>query len=64
MTARREAEMLAQQRQVELEHASRLSMVGEMASGLAHELNQPLGAVCSYADACMRMLQDGRQEMP
>ena len=50
------------QRQAELTHASRLSTVGEMASGLAHELNQPLGAICSYADACRRMLQEGHVE--
>lgn len=35
----------------ELAHASRLSVTGAMAAGLAHELNQPLGAIGAYADA-------------
>ncbi len=62
VTAQREAEMLAQERQAELVHATRVSAVGEMVSSLAHELNQPLGALCSYSDACRRMFREGRQE--
>ena len=62
ITARREAERLARQRQIELTHAARVSTVGEMASGIAHEVNQPLGAICSYADACRRLLQEGQTE--
>jgi two-component system sensor kinase FixL len=34
-------------------HASRASTLGEMASGLAHELNQPLGAIANYAEGCL-----------
>jgi two-component system sensor kinase FixL len=34
-------------------HASRVSTLGEMASGLAHELNQPLGAIANYAEGCL-----------
>ena len=37
-------------------HVSRLAAVGEMASGIAHELNQPLAAVANYAQACERLL--------
>jgi len=62
VTAQREAEILAQERQTELVHATRVSAVGEMVSSLAHELNQPLGALCSYSDACRRMFREGRQE--
>lgn len=36
---------------------SRLAAVGEMSSGIAHELNQPLCAVANYAQACHRMLE-------
>jgi two-component system sensor kinase FixL len=37
-------------------HVSRLATVGEMATGIAHELNQPLAAVANYAQACDRLL--------
>lgn len=37
-------------------HVSRLATVGEMASGIAHELNQPLAAIANYAQACDRLL--------
>ncbi len=43
--------------QLELLHVSRLSDVGQMASTLAHELNQPLAAIANYVQACRRMLQ-------
>ncbi|WP_296523347.1 PhnD/SsuA/transferrin family substrate-binding protein [Rhodoplanes sp.] len=36
----------------ELDHAARLSILGEMAGGMAHELNQPLAAIANYADGC------------
>ncbi|MGB3289312.1 MAG: ATP-binding protein [Burkholderiaceae bacterium] len=43
-----------------LAHASRVNALGEMASGLAHELTQPLTAILAQAQACRRMLgQDG-----
>lgn len=34
-------------------HVARTTVVGEMASGLAHELNQPLGAIANYAEGCL-----------
>jgi C4-dicarboxylate-specific signal transduction histidine kinase len=43
-----------QAHQAELFHISRLNILGEMASGLAHELNQPLCAILSCADLCLR----------
>ena len=42
--------------QSELVHISRLSAMGEMASALAHELNQPLGAIANYTNGCRRLL--------
>jgi two-component system sensor kinase FixL len=42
--------------QERLLNVSRLATVGEMSSGIAHELNQPLCAVANYAQACDRML--------
>ncbi len=52
---RRRAEERAQQHQAELAHVARLSTVGEMVAELAHELNQPLSAISSYAQACKRL---------
>jgi len=41
---------------VRLTQFSRLSTMGEMAAGLAHEINQPLTAIATYAQACQRLL--------
>src|SRR3546814_15662939 len=49
ISERRQAEDKARALQSELAHAHRLSLMGEMASGLAHELNQPLPAIRLYA---------------
>ena len=57
IAARREAEARARQHQAELAHVSRLSLAGEMASALAHELNQPLTAIAAYARGCLRLLR-------
>ncbi|TLZ16981.1 MAG: PAS domain S-box protein, partial [Gammaproteobacteria bacterium] len=46
----------ARRLQGRLGHVSRLATVGETASGLAHELNQPLAAIANYAQACERLL--------
>jgi len=39
-----------------LAHASRVGVMGEMAASIAHEINQPLTAIASYAQACTRLL--------
>jgi C4-dicarboxylate-specific signal transduction histidine kinase len=46
--------------QNELAHVNRLSTLGEMGTGLAHELNQPLAAVVSYASALEHLVSSGR----
>jgi two-component system sensor kinase FixL len=61
VTARRQAEREAKRHLDELAHVSRVASIGEMASGLAHEINQPLTAIVSYAEACRLMLQSGRE---
>lgn len=43
----------------ELAHVGRLSILGEMTSGLAHELNQPLCAITTYAQTCLRIIKAG-----
>ncbi|HEX7373460.1 MAG TPA: PAS domain S-box protein [Steroidobacteraceae bacterium] len=57
VTDRRHAEDEARQMQDRLTHFARLSTMGEMAAGLAHEINQPLAAIATYAQACQRMLK-------
>jgi signal transduction histidine kinase len=54
-----EAEVRARKHQGELAHAARLSTLGGMAAGLAHEINQPLAAIVSYARGCARRLRAG-----
>ena len=60
VTLRKQAERDAKRRLEELAHVSRVTSIGEMASGLAHEINQPLTAIVSFADACRLMLESGR----
>ncbi|HSV99061.1 MAG TPA: PAS domain S-box protein [Sedimentisphaerales bacterium] len=59
ITEQKQAERKAEQRQAQLLHVSRLSTLGEMASGFAHELNQPLSSIMSFASACLRSVQKG-----
>jgi two-component system sensor kinase FixL len=64
VSARQEAEERLRELQAELVHVARLSAMGEMASALAHELNQPLTAIINYAQAARRALgsaDDARQ---
>ena len=56
ITAQRQSDADAHRLQDRLMHVSRLATVGEMASGIAHELNQPLAAIATYAHACDRLL--------
>ena len=56
VTERRRAEELARQQQEQLQFTSRLVTMGEMASTLAHELNQPLAAIASYNAGCLNLL--------
>ncbi|MGH8282931.1 MAG: ATP-binding protein [Gammaproteobacteria bacterium] len=48
--------------QSQLAHASRLNTVGELASSLAHELNQPLGTVVLNCEAAQRLLNSGASQ--
>ncbi len=56
LSARLQATEAARQHQAELAHMARLSTMGEMTSGIAHELNQPLAAIVTNAQACIRLL--------
>ena len=57
ITERKHAEELARLQQEQLQFTSRLVTMGEMASTLAHELNQPLAAIASYNTGCLNLLE-------
>ena len=63
VTERRRAEELARQQQEQLQFTSRLVTLGEMASTLAHELNQPLAAIASYNTGCLNLLANENFDM-
>jgi two-component system sensor kinase FixL len=62
LTERQETEARLQELQSELVHMSRLTAMGEMASALAHELNQPLSAIANYMKGSRRLLENRSDE--
>ena len=62
LTQRQKNERLLHEMQSELLHISRLSTMGEMASALAHELNQPLSAIANYLQGSRRLLQNSTDD--
>ncbi|ASP81142.1 oxygen sensor histidine kinase FixL [Sinorhizobium meliloti] len=58
LTEREESAARLEQIQAELARLARLNEMGEMASTLAHELNQPLSAIANYSHGCTRLLRD------
>jgi len=59
ITEHKWAEEQGRRHQTELARVARLSTMGEMATGLAHELNQPLSAIANFARGCIRRLRSG-----
>jgi two-component system sensor kinase FixL len=59
MTGQRKAELERHALEVRLAHVSRLSLLGEMAAGIAHEINQPLTAISNYSQAARNVLERG-----
>jgi len=57
LTERQQTEARLQELQAELVHMSRFTALGEMASTLAHEINQPLTAIANYLKGCRRLLE-------
>ena len=62
LTERAESAARLQEMQGELARLSRLNDMGEMASTLAHELNQPLSAIANYVHGCARLLRGLEEE--
>lgn len=60
LTERRRVEEIARQQQERLQASARLATMGEMASLLSHELNQPLAAIAGYAHGSLNLLGEGR----
>jgi two-component system sensor kinase FixL len=63
ITQRRRMEAEAVERRNELAHLSRVAMLGELSGALAHELNQPLAAILSNAQAASRFLDSGAVDL-
>jgi len=61
ITAQKRAELRQRQNDEQLQHAQRLASLGEMASTLAHELNQPLAALSNFASAAKAFAAQGNQ---
>ena len=59
LSARVAAENEVIQARDRLTHVARLSTMGELAAGLAHEINQPLAAISTYAQACQHLIAQG-----
>lgn len=60
ITLKRQAEEKAKRQQLEMAHMSRLLSVGEMATELAHEVNQPLATIINYCNGTFRRLDEGQ----
>jgi two-component system, LuxR family, sensor kinase FixL len=64
ISARKKAEAESRQYREELAHLARVEIVAEMATALAHELNQPLSGIMNNASAGRRFIAKGRADMP
>ncbi len=62
ITQRNEAQLQLRQRETQLAHVSRLSTMGEMVAGIAHEVNQPLYSILNFAKATKNNLQNPSEE--
>jgi PAS domain S-box-containing protein len=63
VSARKFQEQQEKEHLEKLAHVTRLGLMGEMASGIAHEVNQPLSAVVNYTQVCLRMMQNENPDM-
>ncbi len=63
VTERRAAEETLRRAEADLASALRLASLGELAGSIVHEINQPLGAISTSADACRRWLAAGPDRM-
>jgi len=59
ITALKQAQEALRSTEAELAHITRVMTMGEITSSIAHEINQPLGAIVNYGNACLRLLTAG-----
>ena len=60
---RKRKEQLDKQHLDELAHVTRLGLMGELASGIAHEINQPLSAIAAYSQVIIRLIQADQPDL-
>jgi PAS domain S-box-containing protein len=56
-------EVSLREAQTQLAHISRVTTMGELAASIAHEVNQPLGAIANNVNACLRLLPSGSENL-
>ena len=59
----KQAQESLRSREAELAHITRIMTMGEITSSIAHEINQPLGAIVNYGNACLRLIKTGSAEV-
>ncbi len=63
VTARKQQEQQEKEHLEKLAHVTRLGLMGEMASGIAHEVNQPLSAVVNYTQVCLNFINSDTPDL-
>jgi PAS domain S-box-containing protein len=63
ITERKRAEDAMRQAQAELAHVTRVTTLGELTASIAHEVNQPLAAIVTNGEACLRFLNRGEPDL-
>ena len=63
LSNQRAADQRTRALEVRLAHVDRFNLMGEMAAGIAHEINQPLSAIATYAQAAKRIMDHGQPNM-
>jgi two-component system sensor kinase FixL len=63
ITALKQAQEDLRSTEAELAHITRVMTMGEITGSIAHEINQPLGAIVNYGNACLRLITTGSADV-
>src|SRR3984957_3003732 len=63
ITELKQAQEVLRSREAELAHITRIMTMGEITASIAHEINQPLGAIVNYGNACLRLITTGSADV-